>query len=212
MGLSGCVRVHADFIIQPDDTVDGVMTMVVSGAYLTAEGYAHEVVISGIKSMDYDGWPGTISAEAEYQQDGYYGYQIAFTQGTLAEFSSGNELAVTRVGDVFSFRGDLTEGLANSGLSEREAETADLRFSVTFPGEVLEHNGSEVVGNTVVWVVNADSEPVLEARGSVVANGLAAPYRPESLPVAPTPDPDYEPRPTQEPEVAQLPDVAQEPE
>ena len=194
--LSGCVRVQVDFTIQPDDTVDGVMLTSVSEAYLSADGYSHEALLDVIKPDDYSNWPGTITSEGEYKQDGYYGYEIAFSDGTLAEFASEGSLEVHREQDVFTFLTDVEGALEGSGLTPQEQETADVRLTVTFPGEVLTHNGSEVVGNTVVWLITPGSDGVLEASGSAIANGQATAYTPAPrFTEAPQPDPERETRP-----------------
>lgn len=207
--LSGCVRVQVDFTIQPDDTVDGVMLTSVSEAYLSADGYSHEALLDVIKPDDYSNWPGTITSEGEYKQDGYYGYEIAFSDGTLAEFASEGSLEVHREQDVFTFLTDVEGALEGSGLTPQEQETADVRLTVTFPGEVLTHNGSEVIGNTVVWLITPGSDGVLEASGSGIANGQATAYTPAPrFTEAPQPDPERETLPDRL--VEDTPEVAPE--
>jgi hypothetical protein len=81
------------------------------------------------------------------------------------------EVSFTDTGDTIRFQADVPEGGDFEGFDTEQMEglfTYDARISVTFPGEVIEHNG-ELEENTVTWTFAdpasmAGSELFAEAR------------------------------------------------
>jgi hypothetical protein len=88
------------------------------------------------------------------------------------------EVSFTDTGDTIRFEAKVPEGGDFEGIDPAEMEglfTYDARISVTFPGEVIEHNG-ELEENTVTWIFDdpasmAGTELFAEAR-----NGSGSPF------------------------------------
>ena len=97
------------------------------------------------------------------------------SQSELALPAAFQTLGLSRDGDIFTFRADLAD--ATSGLDQLSdqnvggfdiAQIIDtiftIRFIVTLPGEVLEHNADSLEGSTLVWqVTSSDTTGVLMA-------------------------------------------------
>lgn len=88
------------------------------------------------------------------------------------------EMSFTDTENIIRFEADVPEGGDFEGINPEEMEglfTYDARISVTFPGEVIDHNG-ELEGNTVTWSFDdptsmAGTELFAEAR-----NGSSFPW------------------------------------
>ena len=111
----------------------------------------------------------------EYTEDDYRGSRFTLDETPLAAFAdpgTGEALAIVRSGD----RVVLTGAIDLTGASEESAEqpvagdegesSGDISVQVTFPGEVLSHNG-EQNGRTVVWTTELDRPITLEAESEV---------------------------------------------
>jgi hypothetical protein len=81
--------------------------------------------------------------------------QALVEEGRLSGPQEGmiGEVTFTDTGNTIRFEAAVPEGGDFEGIDPAQMEglfTYDARISVTFPGEVIEHNG-EVEGNTVTW-------------------------------------------------------------
>ena len=106
-----------------------------------------------------------------YDQDGKYGQKFIFTGVPLTEFDD-EDLKITREGDFFVVNGtlDLSDSTgaesSDSPLPLPSSLTAgfEVAVSMTFPGEVVEHNGT-LEGTTVTWKPKAGENARHEGQG-----------------------------------------------
>ena len=142
--LGGCARVRAALAVQPDDTVVGEI-----------------VVATPEKSPDDPGPPITPPPDlsdaidvSEYRQDGYAGSVVRFRGLTFAQVSEVIAAAGPPGEKVqFSLRragGRVLVGGAVD-LTTVGVDRADFQLKISFPGEVVESNGT-ADGGTVSWV------------------------------------------------------------
>lgn len=178
VALTGCLKADMGLRLHDDDTVSGEIKFGVSKDLVEMMGGdLDELMDSG----DGDFPEG---AKVEEWSDGdYVGQKISFERVPLAEMNDGDDILITREGDEFVFGSSLLieeAGAASEGGSEElplpdgmDLPTPDVEVRVTFPGEVIEANGS-IDGNTVTWDA-ADLVGIEEmaARGSAIDNGKA---------------------------------------
>jgi hypothetical protein len=137
-----------------------------------------------------------------YDEDGLYGQRISFTGAPLSVFSGGADgadgLSITRDGDLYVVSGrldlaDVTGDAAGAGgelgdlgdlgglgglgdlggLQQTLLDSLQVRLAVSFPGEVVEHNG-ELDGTTVTWSPKAGETLDISATGYAEGDGTAA--------------------------------------
>ncbi|MGH8828722.1 MAG: LppM family (lipo)protein, partial [Jiangellaceae bacterium] len=112
------------------------------------------------------------STSEPYDDGEFVGAKYTFTDAPLSTFDEGDTegLHIVHEGDEFILTGALDlsdtatgdlEGL--EGMFEGAIEDFDFRISVTFPGEVIEHNG-DLDGTTVTWVPQPGDNVELSAR------------------------------------------------
>lgn len=141
--LGGCARVRAALAVQPDDTVAGEI-----------------VLATPATSPDDPGPTVTLPSELEsevdvtpYEQDGYAGSVLRFSQLSFAEVSSLIR-AAGPAGDAvrFDMRRAGNRVLVGGAvdLTTVTVDKADFQLKIGFPGQVLESNGDADSG-TVSW-------------------------------------------------------------
>lgn len=166
MALSACFKMDVDLELSADDTVDGTIVMAFSSEFRDMAGMMgedmdmmDEMLGGGFGELGED-MPDYASVE-EYDDGEYVGQQVNFDGAPLSDFQEGGAegLSITHEGEEFIVEGamdmsnaeeemgdlgDLPSGMAE-GMSDFE-----IRVAITFPGEVIEHNGS-LSGTTVTW-------------------------------------------------------------
>lgn len=150
--MVGCVRIRASLTISPDDTVSGQIIVAAKprndadlGPQLDPDlPFRHKVAVS------------------KYSRDGYVGSQAVFSHLTFGELpqlaamnpdAAGVNLTLRRAGDLVILEGrvDLTS-LPDSGATDTsDSPEADVRLTVTFPGEVISTDGRRVATDVVEW-------------------------------------------------------------
>jgi hypothetical protein len=142
--LGGCARVRAALAVQPDDTVVGEI-----------------VVATPEQSPEDPGPPITPPPDladaldiSEYRQDGYAGSVVRFRGLTFAQVSE-VIAAAGPPGEKVTFTLRRAGGrVVVSGavdLTTVSVDRADFQLKISFPGEVVESNGT-ADGGTVSWV------------------------------------------------------------
>ncbi len=174
LALAGCVRFQADLTLNPENTVDGSIVVAVLVSEDTDE--AREQSLAAADQIEADLLGSLRDASgvttSEYEQDDYIGSRIVFDDVALDAFSgqSDDSLKIVREDDEYIFTGALDF----SGESVPADDTAEgddnLTVSVTFPGEVNDHNG-ELSGTTVSWSTSVDQRLEMSARGSATPAG-----------------------------------------
>ncbi len=138
---------------------------------MDATGQTSDQLLSGNPIVS----PGAQGVKTEPYDDGtFVGQKVTFDSAPLSEFGSAasgsDALQIVREGDQFKVSGamDLSSSTQQTGdpqmdqLIQQAMQTADIRLSITFPGEIISSNG-KVDGNTVTW------EPKIGARTDLTA-------------------------------------------
>ncbi|MDH3498981.1 MAG: hypothetical protein OEM97_02565 [Acidimicrobiia bacterium] len=107
-------------------------------------------------------------------------------QSELSVPATFRTLGLSRDGDTFSFRADVGDAAAGlDALGDQEVGGLDvaqiidtiftIRFIVTLPGEIVQHNADSIDGSTLVWQVNStDATSVLFATSDAMSGPSAA--------------------------------------
>ena len=189
LALSACLRQEATYVLQEDNTVDGNIVFAVHDDYT-------EGTTSG---MDHTQLEADMNNEtvAPLNEPPWIGERVTFVGEPIsgAYFSNAPvddwDIKVERIGDQFIVTGAPIDPADEGSKQTVIDEGGAMWVKVTFPGEVLEHNGS-LSGKTVTWDMTTQS-------AAPYARGMAVPPAPE-----PAPEPEPEPEPvvtvTAEPE------------
>lgn len=146
MLLTSCIKVDMDIELE-DGAASGSMVLAISEEMME--------LANGDASQFFEDTDVPEGATAEpYEEDDYVGQRYTFADVELSEFSD-PEFSITydeaagryEVDGVMDFTTD--EGDVPPGMGAL-VESFDVTVSITFPGEVTEHNG-ELDGNTVTW-------------------------------------------------------------
>lgn len=141
--LGGCARVRTALAVQPDDTVAG--QIVVATPQTSPEDPGPVVTL-----------PPELVSEVDvvaYRQEGYTGSVLRFS-GLGFDQVPALTRAVQPAGEAVQFTlrrvGGrlLVDGTVN--LKTVSVDKADFQLKISFPGQVLDHNG-DLDGNTVSW-------------------------------------------------------------
>jgi plastocyanin len=161
LALTGCIKLDMDLTVHADDTVDGTMIFGFNremSDMMGEEADMFDGMMDELLDMDLgEDAPDEVTVEP-YDDGTFVGQEMTFQGMPLEEFGGDegtSELRLARDGDEFVFEGDMDMsdtgemGDVPPGMLEGMMEF-DMRVSITFPGEVLEHNGS-LSGTTVTW-------------------------------------------------------------
>lgn len=175
LALAGCVRFQADLTLNPENTVDGSIVVAVLVSEDTDE--AREQALTAASQIEADLLGSLRDASgvttSEYAEDEYLGSRIVFDDVALDAFSGQSEdsLKIVRDENSYVFTGALDfSGESMPSEEETEGDDDNLTVSVTFPGEVTEHNG-ELSGTTVSWSTAVDQRLEMSARGAATPAG-----------------------------------------
>ena len=194
LALTGCMRMHSETIINSDDTVSGTMIMAYDVKTFEDNGLTRDDILAMVEESEFTDDVGEGYTSTTYDQDGYLGTKIEFSNIPLSEYASDDGLSITRSGDEFIVEGDLGEATEDTeGIPQDMLDAIDVQFSITFPGGVIEQRGGTIAGNTVTWNLDVMNPGELYARG-IAGSGGAAPVQPTDEPTdEPTEDPTDEP-------------------
>jgi hypothetical protein len=174
LALAGCVRFQADLNLNTDNTVDGSIVVAVVVAEETEEARATALTQAGDVESQLLGSLRDAAgvSTTEYEEDGYLGSRITFDDVALDAFSGQRpeSLKFTRDGDQYLFTGVLDFSAQSIPDDEGDDDGTNLTVTVTFPGEVSEHNG-ELAGTTVSWTTSIDQRLEMSARGAAAPAG-----------------------------------------
>jgi hypothetical protein len=175
LALAGCVRFQADLTLNPENTVDGSIVVAVLVSEDTDE--AREQALTAASQIEADLLGSLRDASgvttSEYTEDEYLGSRIVFDDVALDAFSGQSEdsLKIVRDENSYVFTGALDfSGESMPAEEETEGDDDNLTVSVTFPGEVTDHNG-ELSGTTVSWSTAIDQRLEMSARGAATPAG-----------------------------------------
>ncbi|MEO5920431.1 MAG: hypothetical protein ABIQ01_04735 [Pseudolysinimonas sp.] len=181
LALAGCVRFQADLNVSDHDTLDGNIVVAIittdepGSADNAREGVANieAQLLAGLRGAD------GVTAEP-YEQDDYVGTRFTLKETPIDALDGGDAdgaLHLTRSGDVYEFSGRLDFTPDDEPLDGEDVQgdpaDSNLTVAISFPGDVLEHNG-ELSGTKVTWTTTLEGSVDMEARASAIPNGLPA--------------------------------------
>jgi hypothetical protein len=175
--LGGCFRLQEDLTLNPDDTVDGTITVAVSQQLIELSGQSSDDILAQLSASDPPLPEGVDAEVTDYDQDGYVGKTYTITGAPLDRFNTQGDLTIAREGDSFVVDGSLDLSAEALGGIELDDPTIqgmldqfDVTISVTFPGDVSEQNG-ELDGTTVTWTPPIGQRTDMHAVGSAIDGG-----------------------------------------
>jgi hypothetical protein len=189
--LSGCIKLDMALTVNSDDTVDGTLIFGVSKQLLELTGQSPEDLLAEAPiPTDVEG----VSSEP-YEDEEFQGQQVTLDGVPLDEFNQGSfaggtgatgatasadQLRIIREGNNYVVSGafDLSSVGASTGATgatgfpgaEELFRSAEMKISITFPGEVVRSNG-RVDGSTVTWTPRVGERLEIQATGSARGGG-----------------------------------------
>jgi len=166
LALSGCLRYNMDITLNSDNTASGtVITAVQTGI---GEQMGVDSDEEALAQLFADSPFATESGQfsvSDYAEDDYIGKSYSFDGLALDQFgASFDELfTVERVDDEFIVSSESAP--TNAEEIEQVPTGAESMLSITFPGEVADHNGT-LDGKTVTWDLFAQTEPISATAGA----------------------------------------------
>jgi phosphatidylinositol mannoside-binding LppM-like protein len=189
--LTGCIKLNMDLAINSDDTVSGVVQFGVQKELLELTGQSADDLLGDVP-LPSDA-PGVTTEPFEDEE--FAGQQFNFESVPIAQFNqtqvtgatgltgvpATDTLSITHQGDTFVVVGVLdmsgggVTGATNpfGGTGAELLESADIRISITFPGDVIEAPGGQVDGNTVTYRPEFGDVLEINATGSAIDDGDA---------------------------------------
>ncbi len=175
LALTGCVKVDMSLTVSPDDTVTSSMLLAISDDAAAALGVTPDQLFGAADDELADDLPDGATQE-RFEEDGWTGTRISTPATPIGEATgvAGEDLTITRDGDEFVLDGSLDlSGLADTGDVDPELlDEMSLNVEVTFPGPVIETNGT-VDGNTVRWTPVPGEANEMHARASAIDDGTS---------------------------------------
>ncbi|MFL6073058.1 MAG: LppM family (lipo)protein [Mycobacteriales bacterium] len=196
--LTGCIRYHVDATLHADDTVSGTVVVGMQKSLMEAAkagGASSDDPSSDLKRAKFSRGKAQVKP---YDKDGYSGAQLIVDNVPRQEFlaaMNGNGSATGATGDVlridkasgrYTVSGtlDLSDSAlggdgGDSGdsippaLRKQLLSSFDIQIALTFPGKVLEHNGT-LKGTTVTWKAKAGEKTVMHAVAEATGAGGAS--------------------------------------
>lgn len=179
--LSGCMQLNMGLTVNADDTVDGQLLLTAQKSVLTSRNKNVAVAFAELR-QNIPALPA--GEEVGYEDDKLFGTQIAYRKAPLAGFDT-ESVKLVRDGDLYRFSLPLDPKKYGGKVAEQNPQNQQaflklmsFEISVTFPGRVIDSNGT-VNGRSVSWKVDSNQDKPAELRA--VAE---APPRPSTSPAA----------------------------
>ncbi|MFF5174628.1 LppM family (lipo)protein [Micromonospora sp. NPDC000089] len=164
--LAGCMQLNVGLTVNADDTVDGQLLLTAEKSLLTNR---NPNVVAAFADMRQYIPPLPPGEETVYQDSRYYGTQISYRHTPLKDFTSGS-IKLSRDNDLYRFSFPLDPTKYGGKIAEQtpQSQQAFLKLmsfeiSVTFPGRVIDSNGT-VSGRSVTWQVPSQRDKPTELR------------------------------------------------
>ncbi|PWR13239.1 DUF3153 domain-containing protein, partial [Micromonospora acroterricola] len=179
--LSGCMQLNMGLTVNADDTVDGQLLLTAQKSLLTSRNKNVPVAFAELR-QNIPALPS--GEETVYEDSQLFGTQISYRKAPLASFDS-ESVKLVRDGDFYRFTLPLDPKKYGGKMAEQNPQQQQaflklmsFEISVTFPGRVIDTNGT-LNGRSVSWKVDSNQDKPTELRA--VAE---APPRPSASPVA----------------------------
>ena len=163
--LTGCFKIDMTLDVNEDESVDGRIILAVTEELAQLTGQTREEIVEQFEADVMRAAPAGVTHEP-YWAEGLQGTQLNLDGVRLAELDL-QFLSIEHEDDQYVVDGRFdpraVSGLGELSASEQEAfegiaDSMDVRVAITFPGEVIDHNG-ELDGRTVTWTRRARKQP-----------------------------------------------------
>lgn len=151
LALTGCIKVDADLKVSKDETVSGRMLLAVDKTVAQQLGSSPDKIRQQIEDSIKKGAPSGVSCKA-YDEGNYVGTDCTLDKVPFDQMSGSGE------GDFqFEKQGErfvVTGGTGNATQLPNQASLPkpDVKFKITMPGKILEHDaGAQVDGNAATY-------------------------------------------------------------
>ena len=178
LALAGCVRFQADLSVDDQNRLDGdIVVALITDDQAGSADNARENA-SKIEAQLLPELRGADGVTAEpYEQDDYVGTRFTLDDTPIEALDGGDAdgaLKLTRSGDTFDFSGTLDFTPDDEPLTDEEVEgdpkDSNITVAISFPGEVLDHNG-ELTGTQVTWTTTLEGSVDMHATASAIPSG-----------------------------------------
>jgi hypothetical protein len=146
LALSGCIKMDIDLTLD-GDKADGSVIVGVNRALLDMSGESVEDLLADM-GVD-EGIPEGATVRP-YEDDVYVGQEYVLSGVDIAEFTDEGELSITHDAEAGTYDVSGAMDMTDIGPETAELGEFDISVSITFPGEVTDHNGT-LDGRTVTW-------------------------------------------------------------
>ncbi|MEU7953667.1 DUF3153 domain-containing protein [Micromonospora chalcea] len=164
--LSGCMQLNLGLTVNDDDTVSGQLLLTAPKSVLKQRNPDPAVAFAELRPNIPSLPPG---AETRYEDATSYGIQITYRKTPLAQFTS-ESVNLVRDDDLYRFALPLDPKKYGGKFGQQDPRQQQafmtlmaFEISVTFPGRVLDTNGT-VTGRSVTWKVVANQPKPSELR------------------------------------------------
>jgi hypothetical protein len=174
--LSGCLRLDASLTVTADDTVDGQLAVTAAKSVLTT---GNRTLAQGFADLRKNIPALPQGQESIFEDADRYGTLIAYHHTPLREFASGS-VQLVRNGSTYSFSLPLDpqqyggRPAADPRDEQNFLKSTAFEIQMTFPGPVLDSNGS-AVGNTVTWQLKSGQDKPTHLYATAAQPPSAAP-------------------------------------
>lgn len=152
MMLSGCMRMHIDTTINPDDTVSGTIVYAVSDEAARSAGMDPQEAWDQLSAEATTNMPPELT-ESPYAQDGYTGSQYTYDNMPMSTFgnavSDAGSLSITKENGEYVIQGTLNMSIPEEEMAGAEGlmDGMDFQVNFTLPNGITETTGTQD-GNT----------------------------------------------------------------
>jgi hypothetical protein len=146
LALSGCLKMDIDLTLDGDQA-DGSMIVGVNRALLDMSGESIEDVLADIGIDEEIPEGATVRS---YEDDVYVGQEFVLNGVDIAEFTEEEGLSIPHDAEAGTYDVSGAMDMTDIGTEAAGLGDFDISVSITFPGEVTDHNGT-LDGRTVTW-------------------------------------------------------------
>ncbi|WP_431943305.1 LppM family (lipo)protein [Micromonospora marina] len=164
--LSGCMQLNLGLTVNDDDTVSSQLLLTAPKSVLKQRNPDPAVAFAELRPNIPSLPPG---AETRYEDATSYGIQITYRKTPLAQFTS-ESVNLVRDDDLYRFSLPLDPKKYGGKFGQQDPRQQQafmtlmaFEISVTFPGRVLDTNGT-ITGRSVSWKVVANQPKPAELR------------------------------------------------